>query len=63
MRWIINQPWRCKRNGGGTHENSKSRQSGSLKQKKTIAGVAFDLGLHPNTLYRWRRGAGGRSNA
>jgi transposase len=21
---------------------------------KTIADVAFDLGLHPNTLYRWR---------
>ncbi len=35
----------------------------SETENKTIAGVAFDLGLHPNTLYRWRSGAGGRSNA
>ncbi|MBP9502455.1 MAG: transposase [Candidatus Promineofilum sp.] len=25
-----------------------------MHDSKTIAGVAFDLGLHPNTLYRWR---------
>ncbi len=35
----------------------------SETENKTIAGVAFDLGLHVNTLYRWRSGAGGRSNA
>jgi transposase len=23
-------------------------------EDKTVADVAFDLGLHPNTLYRWR---------
>lgn len=30
----------------------------SETENKSIAGVAFDLGLHPNTLYRWRSGAG-----
>lgn len=30
----------------------------SETENKTIAGVAFDLGLHPNTLYRWRNELG-----
>jgi transposase len=30
----------------------------SEAEDKSVADVAFDLGLHPNTLYRWRQELG-----